>query len=281
MIRALLLGAAVLLSPAAAGAQQQLPLWPNGAPGFESRRDIPEQAAEYWAKSINNPSVTAWLPPEGKANGAALIVLPGGGHRLLVIHPEGTDVARLMNPMGVAVFVLKYRLAGEEGSPYTVDHARQDAVRAVRYVRANATRFGVDPGRIGLMGFSAGGEVVDMAVYQPSTNDSKVDLIDTQSGRPDFQVLIYPGPNGVPAVIPADAPPAFIVAANDDECCSAPPVDLLNKFRAAGVPVEFHLFQSGGHAFNMGLRTDKAAIRVWPDRLRDWMADNGWLARKP
>jgi acetyl esterase/lipase len=256
--------AALLLSPAGACAQQQLPLWPNGA-----------------AKNINNPSVTVWLPLKEKATGAALIVLPGGGHRMLVIHPEGTDVAKVMNPMGVAVFVLKYRLAGEAGSPYTVDHARQDAVRAVRYVRANAATFGVDPKRIGLMGFSAGGEVVDMAVYQPSTDDPKVDLIDTQSGRPDFQVLIYPGPNGIPALIPADTPPAFILAANDDECCAAPPVELLTKLRAAKVPVEFHLFQSGGHAFNMGFRTDKAAIRVWPERLRDWMADAGWLSRKP
>ena len=273
--------AAALLAPCAASAQQQIPLWPNGAPGFESRKDIPEQAAEYWAKSINNPSVTAWLPPRDKASGAALIVLPGGGHRMLVIHPEGTDVAKVMNPMGVAVFVLKYRLFREEGSPYVLDHARQDAARAVRYVRAHAAEFGVDPARIGLMGFSGGGEVVNLEVYQDASKDPKVDAIDSVSARPDFQVLIYPGPLGVPDQIPANTPPAFILAADDDECCSAPPVELLAKFRAAKVPVEFHLFQTGGHAFNMGLRTDKAAIKVWPDRLRDWMADNGWLSRRP
>jgi acetyl esterase/lipase len=281
VIRAAILGLAVLLLPVAASGQQQYALWPRGAPGFESRRDLPEQAAEYWAKSINNPSVTAWLPPRDQATSAALIVLPGGGHKILVIHPEGTDVAKVMSPMGVAVFVLKYRLAGEDGSPYIVDHARQDAVRAVRYVRANAATFGVDPSRIGLMGFSAGGEVVDLALYQSSAKDAKVDAVDSVSGRPDFQVLIYPGPNGVPDSIPADAPPAFILAAGDDECCSAPTVELLKKFRAARVPVEFHLIQSGGHAFNMGFRSDKAAIRSWPDRLLDWMADSGWLIGKP
>lgn len=276
----LLIAGAALALPAMAQAQQRVALWPNGAPGFEARKAIPEQAAEYWAKSINDPSVIAYLPPADKATGAAVIVLPGGGHKMLVIHPEGTDVAKVLNPMGVAVFVLKYRLAQEEGSPYTIDHARQDAVRAVRLVRSRAAEFGVDPKKIGLMGFSGGGEVVDLAVYGSTAKDPKVDAVDAISGRPDFQVLIYPGPVGIPDKIPADAPPAFILAADDDECCSAPPVDLLSKFRAAKVPVEFHLFQSGGHAFNMGFRTDKAAIKAWPERLRDWLSDNGWATKR-
>ena len=123
--------------------------------------------------------------------------------------------------------------------------------------------------------------MVDLEVYQDASKDPHVDAIDAVSARPDFQVLIYPGPLGVPETIPSDTPPAFILAADDDECCSAPPVELLTKFRAAKVPVEFHLFQTGGHAFNMGFRTDKAAIKVWPDRLRDWMSDNGWLAKRP
>lgn len=275
-MRALILIAA-LLAPTMALAQQQFPLWANGAPGFESRKAIPEQAADYWLKSVNNPSVTAYLPPKESATGAALVVLPGGGHRILVINAEGSDVAKLMNPKGVAVFVVKYRLFREEGSPYTIDHARQDAVRAVRYIRAHAGEFGVDPQRIGLMGFSAGGEAVNLAVYQGAAQDPKVDAIDAVSARPDFQVLVYPGPLGVPETVPPGTPPAFIVAANDDECCSAPPVALLNRFRAAKVPVEFHLFQSGGHAFNMGLRSQKAALKAWPDRLFDWLADNGWL----
>lgn len=279
-MRRLILAAGIVLSlPALAHAQQRVALWPNGAPGFEARKAIPEQAAEYWAKSINDPSVTAYLPPADKATGAAVIVLPGGGHKMLVIHPEGTDVAKVLNPMGVAVFVLKYRLSQEEGSPYTIDHARQDAVRAVRLVRSRAAEFGVDPKKIGLMGFSGGGEVVDLAVYGSTAKDPKVDAVDAVSGRPDFQVLIYPGPTGIPDKIPADTPPAFILAADDDECCSAPPVELLAKFRAAKVPVEFHLFQSGGHAFNMGFRTDKAAIKAWPERLRDWLADNGWTTK--
>ena len=96
-MRALVLAAA-LLAPGLACAQQQMSLWPNGAPGFETRKAIPEQAADYWLKSVNNPSVTAYLPPKDLANGAALVVLPGGGHRILVIHSEGDDVAKVLNP---------------------------------------------------------------------------------------------------------------------------------------------------------------------------------------
>jgi len=275
-VRALLLAAALLV-PGLAQAQQQVSLWSNGAPGFESRKAIPEQAADYWVKSVNNPSVTVFLPPKDIANGAALVVLPGGGHRLLVFNSEGRDVATVMNPKGVAVFVVKYRLFREEGSPYTIDHARQDAVRAVRHVRAHAAEYGVDPNRIGLMGFSAGGETVNLEVYQGGAKDPKLDAIDQVSARPDFQVLVYPGPLGVPDTVPADTPPAFMIAANDDECCSAPLVDLLLKFRAAKVPVELHLFQAGGHAFNMGLRKEQASLKTWPGLLVNWLGDNGWM----
>lgn len=268
---------AALLAPGLAFAQQQIPLWPNGAPGFESRKAIPEQAADYWLKSVNNPSVTAYLPPKEIANGAALVVLPGGGHRILVITSEGADVAKVMNPKGVAVFVVKYRLFREEGSPYTIDHARQDAVRAVRYVRSHAAEFGIDPKRIGLMGFSAGGELVNLEVYQGAASDPKTDAVDAVSARPDFQVLVYPGPLGVPDKVPADTPPAFMIAANDDECCSAPLADLLPRFRAAKVPVELHLFQAGGHAFNMGLRKEQASLKSWPSLLVNWLTDTGWM----
>jgi acetyl esterase/lipase len=275
-VRGLVLAAALLV-PGAALAQQQIALWPNGAPGFESRKAIPEQAADYWIKSINNPSITAYLPAKDVANGAALIVLPGGGHRLLVFNSEGADVGKIMNPKGVAVFVLKYRLFREEGSPYTIDHSRQDAARAVRYVRGHAAEFGVDPKRIGLMGFSAGGETVNLEVYQGAAKDPKLDAVDEASSRPDFQVLVYPGPLGVPDKVPTDTPPAFMIAANDDECCSPPLVDLLPKFRAAKVPMELHLFQAGGHGFNMGLRKEQASLKSWPNLLINWMADNGWM----
>src|SRR5664279_5410788 len=136
---------------------QVIPLWPNGAPGFENRKDIPEEAKDYWVKNINNPSITVFLPPKEKANGCAVIVAPGGGFRELVYNAEGIQAAEFFNSIGVAAFVLKYRLPGEEKSPYSMDNVRQDACRAIRLVRSHAAEFRIDPNRIGMLGFSAGG----------------------------------------------------------------------------------------------------------------------------
>ena len=107
-----------------AGEAQVIPLWPNGAPGFESRRHEPELARDYWVRHINNPSLTAFYPSPDKANGAAVVICPGGGHRELVFNAEGVDPARYFNQLGVAAFALKYRLARETKSPYTIDNAR-------------------------------------------------------------------------------------------------------------------------------------------------------------
>src|SRR3972149_6462160 len=129
-------------------APQQIPLWPNGAPGFESRRDEPEQAKDYWVRNIHNPSITAFLPPADKATGAAVIVVPGGGHRELVFDAEGRDAAEFLNELGVAAFVLKYRLAREKDSPYKIEiHAREDAYRALRLRRRPAAPRGPRPPR--------------------------------------------------------------------------------------------------------------------------------------
>ncbi len=257
----------------------QLPLWPNGAPGFESRRAEPEQAKDYWVKNINNPSITVYLPPKEKATGAAVIICPGGGHRELVFNAEGRQPAEFLNSLGVAAFVLKYRLAREEKSPYSLDkHPREDAYRAMRLVRSKAAEYGIDPARLGMLGFSAGGEVVEMVAYGPGTGQPDApDPIDRLNGKPAFQILIYPGPLGVPETVPADAPPAFMLAANDDMCCSGPVVTLLQKYRAANVPVEAHIYTKGKHGFNMGDRSKLKSINTWPQRMADWMADNNLL----
>src|SRR5690606_12035349 len=166
-----------------------IPLWPNGAPGFESKRAEPEEAKDYWVKNIHNPSITVYLPPKDKANGAAVVICPGGGHRILVIDEEGTKAAKFLNSLGVAAFVLKYRLAREDNSPYILDkHAPQDAHRAMRLVRSRANEWNIDPTRVGMLGFSAGGEVVSMVAYQPGAGDPNAsDPIEQMSGKPDFQ----------------------------------------------------------------------------------------------
>jgi acetyl esterase/lipase len=250
-------------------------LWPNGAPGFESRRDIPEQAQSYWVRNINNPSLTVFLPPKEKSTGAAIIVVPGGGHRELVFNAEGRDPAIFLSKLGIAAFALKYRLGRESGSPYTVDDARQDTVRAMRLVRSRAAEWNIDPNRVGILGFSAGGELVSMIAYTHDKPDpSTPDPIDRQSARPDFQLLIYPGPLGIPDVVPPDAPPAFVLAANDDRGPSNTLLTLVERYRQANIPIEFHLFAHGSHAFSMGDRSKLVTIHSWPDRMADWLQDN-------
>src|SRR5471030_1967018 len=189
----------LILFPAAVWAQNEplvIPLWPKGAPVFENRRNEPEQAKDYWVKNIHNPSLTVFLPAKDKANGAAVVVCPGGGHRLLVWTAEGIDPAKYLTNLGFTVFVLKYRLGRDTLSPYKIEvHARQDGLRAMRLVRNRAAEFGIDTNRIGIMGFSAGGEVVDMVTFGPNNPDLKTaDPIDRQSAKPAFVIQIYPGP---------------------------------------------------------------------------------------
>ncbi|MVM31337.1 alpha/beta hydrolase fold domain-containing protein [Spirosoma sp. HMF4905] len=256
-----------------------VPLWPNGAPGFENRRNEPEQAKDYWVRNIHNPSITVYLPPKEKATGAAVLICPGGGHRELVFNAEGIQPAQFLNSIGVAAFVLKYRLSREANSPYSLDkHPQEDAYRAMRLVRSKAGEYGIDPNRLGMLGFSAGGEVVAMVAYASGKGSPNApDPIDRLDGKPNFQMLIYPGPLGIPETVPADAPPAFMLAANDDVCCSGPVVNLLQRYRAANVPVETHIYTQGKHGFNMGDRSKLNSIHTWPQRMADWMRDTNLL----
>ena len=155
-----------------------------------------------------------------------------------------------------------------------------DAYRAMRLVRSRAREWGIDTGRVGMLGFSAGGEVVELIAYDPGKGDPQApDPIDRLNGKPDFQLLVYPGPLGVPQTVPKDAPPAFLLAANDDPCCAVPVVKLLERYREAKVPVEAHIISGGNHGFNMGDRSNLQAIKTWPQRMADWMGDMGLLKK--
>jgi acetyl esterase/lipase len=273
-IAAIALCAAAFAQPA----PQVIPLWANGAPGFESRKDIPEQAQDYWVRNINNPSITVYLPPKEKATGAAVIIAPGGGFRELVFTAEGKQAAEFLNSIGVAAFALKYRLPEEKDSPYSMDNVRQDAFRAMRLVRSRAAEWQIDPHRIGMLGFSAGGAVVELIANSPGDGDAAAaDPIDRLNGRPDFQMLVYPG-GQVPEKIPATAPPAFLIVANDDDWgCDKIALGIFEKLRAVNVPVEAIFLAKGRHAFNMGDRSTLVTVKTWPQRMADWLTDSGFL----
>lgn len=261
-----------------------IPLWEKGAPGFEKLKDEPEVMKGSSVTHVNNPSITVFPAPKEKANGAAVLIVPGGGHRQLGFGGEGVEPAKLLNGLGVTCFVLKHRLPREEGSPYSLDiHPRQDGQRAMRVIRSRAAEWNLDAKRIGILGFSAGGEVVAMVVYGQTAGDANAaDPVERASCRADFQVSIYPGPLGVPAgPIPADAPPAFFLVANDDTSHVKPVLDQLAKYEEAKRPVEVHLYARGAHGFGMGGRSKLASIRTWTQRLTDWLGDNGFLTAVP
>ena len=258
---------------------ERFSLWSQGAPDSIDRKHEPEQAEDYWVKNVHDPSVTVFQPPPDKANATAVVIFPGGGHRMLVYNAEGYEPAEHFVRQGVTAFVIKYRLAREEGSPYKLDvHPRADGRRAMRWVRAHAADYKIHPDKIGIVGFSAGGEVASEVTYNSYLGTpNAADPIDRVSCQPNFQVLIYPGHLGVPDAIPATAPPTFMLVANDDQGASKVVVDLLGKFRTAKVPVEMHLYAKGGHGFNMGQRSKLRSIRNWKDRLTDWMVDNDFV----
>ncbi|HWW72773.1 MAG TPA: alpha/beta hydrolase, partial [Duganella sp.] len=267
---------AILMTVCAqAGAQQTHLLWPDGAPGSEKRHGEAETVQNTYVSNIHDPSLTVVKADARHANGAAVVIVPGGGHRMLVWMNEGMVAAKSLNRVGVTAFVLKYRLARDQGSTYSIENdAAADLRRAVRWVRAHAAEFGVDPSRLGVMGFSAGGELVSLVADNPAPPAmAKQDAVDKQSARPDFQVLVYPGPLGVPAKAVQNAPPAFIVAGSSDKCCGPPSVALYQQLVAAGVSAELHMYADTDHAFNMGQRSERLSDVHWPDRLADWLAD--------
>jgi acetyl esterase/lipase len=268
--------ATLLVAGPIASAQQVIPLWEKGAPGFESRRDEPERHQDWWYKNIHNPSLTVFTPAAGKSNGSAVIIAAGGGHRELVFNPEGVEPAQFLASLGFTAFALKYRLFREPGSPYTIANTGEDIRRAMRTVRARAAEWQIDPRRIGVMGWSAGGEVAALVAYPPVAGDPRSkDPVERVSARPDFEILVYPGGEGIPDSIPPDAPPLFLVGAADDEYVSDVLFDLPRKYHAAHASIETHVYAAGKHAFNMGQRSEYVGIRNWPQRLAEWLEDRG------
>ena len=231
--------------------------------------------------NIHNPSLEVFLPPPGLRNGTSMIIAPGGGHKYLAIDHEGYRVAQWLNSIGVTAMILRYRLAKDEGSTYTVEQAGEDGRRAIRVARSRAAEWGLDPRRIGIMGFSAGGDVAARAgiTYFPGT-ESSADPLDRLSSRPDFMVLMYPGLAQTPTPVTADTPPAFLsFASNDAAAICESSTQLFLNMRKAGIPVELHVYARGGHGF--GIKpANHTLTATWTARLSDWMGESGWLKKQ-
>jgi endo-1,4-beta-xylanase len=258
---------------------EEIRLWAQGAPGsegvtapevFQASAD-PKHPARFTV--VHYPSIFVYLPPKEKANGAAIVVAPGGGHSAVVIQHEGYDIAEWLNKQGIAAFVLKYRLARAKDSKYTVqEHALADATRAMRMVRSRAAEWNVDPGRIGFMGFSAGGEIAALIETRfDKGNDSSSDPIERAGSRPDFAVVVYPGFRPGVITVPKDAPPTFLVCADNDRSHVVTTVNLYLDLEKQGVSSEMHIYSSGGHGF--GMRETAFPSSSWNERLKQWMMD--------
>src|SRR2546425_6774421 len=276
-MRSQLISTLLLLSLPALAVErgEEIRLWPKDAPGSEGQTgqevfepsDNPKLPKRFTV--VHYPSIYAFLPKE--ANGAAVVIAPGGGHSQLVIDKEGWEIADWLNKLGVAAFVLKYRLARAKESHYTVaGDALPDAARAVRMVRSRAKEWGVDPARIGFMGFSAGGEVAALIETRfDNGNDSSTDPIERASSRPDFAVVVYPGYKPGTITVPKNAPPTFLVCADNDRSHVVTTVNLYLDLEKQGVPSEMHIYASGGP--RVGLREKPPPGGRWPGRLKQWM----------
>jgi len=264
-------------------------LWPNGAPGAAGA--LPE----------DRPEISVFLPASG-ATGTGVIICPGGSYQMLAAEKEGSLVAEWLNKLGVAGFVLKYRL----GPRYHHPAMLQDAQRAIRTLRLRAAEFGLDPGRIGILGFSAGGHLASTAAtHFDAGNPAASDPVERVSSRPDFAILAYPvitmdpaythggsrdnllGPNPDPKLlgslsnelqVTAQTPPTFLFHTTADP--AVPVENSINFYLAlhkAKVPVEMHIYERGGHG--MGLAPQDPVLSTWPDRLAAWLRMRGLLTK--
>lgn len=277
--------------------QTQVPIWPGAAPDARTVTE-PETlttdtkdpvAGRPWVyvSNVSQPTITVYAP-KGKNTGAAVVVFPGGGYQILAIDLEGTEICDWLTSRGITAVLLKYRVPTERVGPYReAPPALQDAQRAVGLVRFHAAEWHIDPHKIGVIGFSAGGHMVAaLSTHFDKRTYPDVDAADKESCRPDFAIALYPGhlwtaekdfelnPN-VP--VTSQTPPTFLVQAEDD------PVDSVNNslvyfaaLKKAGVPVEMHLYAQGGHAF--GLRRTKFPIAEWPRLAERWLGTIGMIS---
>jgi acetyl esterase/lipase len=259
-------------------------LWPSGAPGSEGHtapeavRTTPQ--GEHVISSVHRPSVTVYLPSKETATGAAVIIAPGGGHSELWTDHEGYNMASWLSIHGVAGIVLKYRLAREKDSTYKVEvEALADMQRAIRLTRSHAADWGINPDRVGVMGFSAGGELAALAATRfDNGNPSAADPIERLSSKPSFQGLIYPAiPKDMQ--LSKDTPPAFLACGENDRLdISQGLPELYLALKRAGAIAELHVYTGVGHGFGVREST-KGPVAGWPSRFLEFLDARGFLKK--
>lgn len=274
--------------PAWAADPTVVDVWPGDVPGETGKIGPeayqPQRAGEKQVErltQVTKPTLTLYRPAADKDTGASVVVCPGGGYHILAMDLEGTEVADWLNSIGVTGIVLKYRVPRRENLSKHLAPL-QDAQRAVSLVRSRAEAWKLDPARIGILGFSAGGHLAACA----STNFDRrqyeaIDAVDQVSCRPDFTVLAYPaylleGEAFAPEIrVTRETPPIFFVHAGDDKISAENSVRTYLALKQAGVPGELHVFTSGGHGF--GLRPSSDAVSGWPKLCEAWMRARGIL----
>ena len=274
------------------GGPEVIKLWPEGAPLAKGEHEH------------DQPTITAFLAPADKANGAAVVLCPGGGYSGLAVGHEGKDIAEWFNQRGVSAFMLKYRLASHG---YRHPAPLLDVQRAIRTVRSRASEWNVDPARVGVMGFSAGGHLAStVATHFDAGKSDATDKIEQQSCRPDFAVLCYPvvmfdspythqgsqknllGAEADAELVESlsnekqvtkETPPTFLFHTNEDAAVVPEnSVMFYLALRKNGVPAELHIYEKGRHG--IGLGADVPGTNTWSDRLADWLAVRGLLQKK-
>lgn len=286
--------AATALAGNAGGLHKVEPLWVDGAPGAKGNEDG------------DKPTLTIYLPPKEKATGSSVVICPGGGYGHLAMDHEGHQIAQWLNSLGVAGFILKYRHRNS-GAGYGHPAPLQDAQRAVSMVRSRTKEWNINPNRIGILGFSAGGHLASSAGTHFQKRYSNVkDAIDRNSCRPDFMILVYPvismtewfthrgsrrnllddkpDKNLVESLsnekqVMRETPPTFLVHSDEDKGVPAEnSIYFYLALRKAKVPAEMHIYQKGRHGFGLGKK--HGAVSSWSVRCADWMRSMGLLDKK-
>lgn len=280
-------------------------VWPGKIPGaiensVYKEEDLTNESGVYRISKVTDPTLTVFAPPKEKANGTAIIICPGGGYEHLAYAHEGVATAKWLNEIGITAFILKYRLPSDLIMKDKSVGPLQDAQEAMRIVRRNAKEWNINPGKIGIIGFSAGGHLASTLCTH--YND-EVYNADTTSARPDFSILLYPVISMKPDIthkgsrknllgsnptkteienfsndlqVNKNTPPAFIVLAENDK--SVPVQNSINYFLALkkfNIPAELHIFQTGGHGFGLGKKGETESY--WPEVCKNWLQVMGYL----